>query len=242
MRGRRRRARGRRARGSPGAARRVTSVCTGAYVLAAAGLLDGRRATTHWAWCDDFAARYPGRHRRRRPDLRPRRQRVDVGRRDRGHGPRARARRRRSRSRRRADDRAPTRAVRAAAGWSVAVQRAAGRASSRRVSRCASCSTGSSSIPTPTSAVDRLAARVAMSPRHFARVFRDEVGARRPPTSSGCASRSRAGCSRRPTTPSTRSRARPASAPPRRSGARSRAGSAPAPPSTETASARHRAS
>jgi transcriptional regulator GlxA family with amidase domain len=40
-------------------ARRVTSVCTGAYVLAAAGLLDGRRATTHWAWCDEFADRFP---------------------------------------------------------------------------------------------------------------------------------------------------------------------------------------
>jgi len=40
-------------------ARRVTSVCTGAYLLAAAGLLAGRRATTHWAWCDDFARRYP---------------------------------------------------------------------------------------------------------------------------------------------------------------------------------------
>lgn len=41
------------------AARRTASICSGAYVLAQAGLLDGKRATTHWARSVDFARRYP---------------------------------------------------------------------------------------------------------------------------------------------------------------------------------------
>ena len=37
--------------------RRFGSICTGAFLLAAAGLLDGKRATTHWKWADDLARR-----------------------------------------------------------------------------------------------------------------------------------------------------------------------------------------
>lgn len=38
---------------------RILSVCSGAFTLAAAGLLDGRRATTHWMHSEDLARRYP---------------------------------------------------------------------------------------------------------------------------------------------------------------------------------------
>jgi transcriptional regulator GlxA family with amidase domain len=40
-------------------ARRYGSVCTGALVLAEAGLLDGRRVTTHWNWCQELEQKHP---------------------------------------------------------------------------------------------------------------------------------------------------------------------------------------
>jgi transcriptional regulator GlxA family with amidase domain len=43
-------------------ARRVASVCTGAFLLAATGLLDGRRAATHWSLCAGFARKFPAVH------------------------------------------------------------------------------------------------------------------------------------------------------------------------------------
>jgi transcriptional regulator GlxA family with amidase domain len=44
---------------APGA-RRTCSVCAGAFLLAEAGLLEGRSATTHWAFCEELARRHPG--------------------------------------------------------------------------------------------------------------------------------------------------------------------------------------
>jgi transcriptional regulator GlxA family with amidase domain len=46
-------------RAQAASARRICSVCSGAYILAEAGLLDGKRATTHWGRTKDFCARYP---------------------------------------------------------------------------------------------------------------------------------------------------------------------------------------
>lgn len=39
--------------------RRLVSVCTGAFLLAESGVLDGRIATTHWNWCREFSEKYP---------------------------------------------------------------------------------------------------------------------------------------------------------------------------------------
>ncbi|WP_149262823.1 helix-turn-helix domain-containing protein [Actinomadura sp. K4S16] len=46
-------------RGAAGRGARLVSFCTGAFTLAAAGVLDGRPATTHWRWADLFRSRFP---------------------------------------------------------------------------------------------------------------------------------------------------------------------------------------
>ena len=155
--------------------RRVASVCTGAYVLAAAGLLDGRRATTHWAWCDDFARTYPNVTVDADPifvrdgqvftsagvtagmDLALALVDDDLGR-----------------------DVALMTArqlvlfVRRPGGQSQFSAQLGGQFAVREPIR--DLQHWIVEHPDEDHAVERLAARVAMSPRHFARVFRDEVG------------------------------------------------------------------
>jgi len=158
-----------------GRARRTTSVCTGAWLLAAAGLLDGYSATTHWASCEGMAHRFPA------VDVQP--DRIFVADRDRwtsagvtagidlflalvehDHGPAV---------------------AHQVAGWLVVfVRRPGGQAQfSAQLRAQPAAHAGIADLqrwlPDHMDAdlrVETLAARAGMSPRTFARRFRSETG------------------------------------------------------------------
>jgi transcriptional regulator GlxA family with amidase domain len=155
--------------------RRVASVCTGAFVLAAAGLLDGRRATTHWQACELLAARYPRVEVETEPifvrdrdvwtsagvtagmDLALALVAEDLG-----------------RDVARATARQLVMYVQRPGGQAQFSAQLAAQTAERDSIRA--LQEWIAEHPDREHSVERLAARVAMSPRHFARVFRDETG------------------------------------------------------------------
>ena len=125
-------------RGRRGAqARRVASVCSGAYILAATGLLDGRAATTHWTRSNDFAQQVSAREARCRSHLREGGEILELGRHHRGHRSVARAHRRRPGRSGGAQGGAAARGLLPAAGRTVAVLDAARARTRRRTIRAA---------------------------------------------------------------------------------------------------------
>ena len=155
--------------------RRVTSVCTGAFVLAAAGLLDGKRATTHWSSCDRLAERHPG------IVVDPDRIFVQDGNVWTSAGVTAGMDLALALV---ADDMGQDVARAVARQLVMYVQRPGGQAQfsaqlgAQRAARdpLRELQGWIGEHPADDHSVERLAARVAMSPRHFARVFRAEVG------------------------------------------------------------------
>ncbi len=147
-------------------ARRIASVCSGAYFLAEAGLLDGRSATTHWRSAEDFRRRYP-------------RVRVDADRifvRDGSAGIDLAIALIE-------DDLGPEIARRTAQELVVHQRRPGGQSQfsalvelGGRTGRFLDLVDWMRAHVAEPLTVERLAARAAMSPRHFARAFAAETG------------------------------------------------------------------
>ena len=155
--------------------RRVTSVCSGAFVLAAAGLLDGKRATTHWMSCERLARAHP------QIDVEGDRIFVRDGNVWTSAGVTAGMDLALALV---ADDMGQDVARRVARRLVMYVQRPGGQAqfsAQLRAQRAArdplrDLQSWIGEHPAENHSVDQLAGRVSMSPRHFARVFRAEVG------------------------------------------------------------------
>ncbi|HYL52271.1 MAG TPA: GlxA family transcriptional regulator [Acidimicrobiia bacterium] len=158
-----------------GRSRRVASVCTGTFVLAAAGVLDGKRATTHWGACEHLA--------RRHPEITVERDPIFVRDGDVWTSAGVTAGMDLALALV-ADDRGRDVALRVARQLVMYVQRPGGQAqfSAQLAAQPAArdplreLQAWINEHPEADHAVRRLADRVAMSPRHFARVFRAEVG------------------------------------------------------------------
>jgi transcriptional regulator GlxA family with amidase domain len=155
--------------------RRITSVCTGAFLLAATGVLDGRRATTHWRSCADLARLHP------EVTVDPDPIFVRDGNVWTSAGVTAGMDLALALV---ADDLGRDVALMTARQLVLFVQRPGGQSqfSAQLGAQVAArdplreLQGWIAEHPEADHAVEQLAARVAMSPRHFARVFRDEVG------------------------------------------------------------------
>jgi transcriptional regulator GlxA family with amidase domain len=155
--------------------RRLASVCTGALLLAEAGLLDGRRATTHWAWCESLARRHP------RVDVDPDSIFVRDGRLYTSAGVTAGIDLALALVE---EDHGRDLALEVARRMVVFMKRPGGQSqfSAQLVSRLPErdplrrLQAYILEHPEADHSVERLAQRVAMSPRHFARVFSAELG------------------------------------------------------------------
>ena len=155
--------------------RRVASVCTGAFLLAAAGLLDGKRATTHWSGCARLAERYP------QITVDGERIFVQDGNVWTSAGVTAGMDLALALV---ADDLGQDAALQVARRLVMYVQRPGGQSqfsaqlSAQRAQRdpLRELQAWIGEHPAADHSVERLAARIGMSPRHFARVFRAEVG------------------------------------------------------------------
>ena len=148
--------------------RRVATVCSGAFIAAEAGLLDGRTVTTHWARAQDLADEYPRVTVNPDPIYVHDGKRVDVGRRDRRHRSCVGDGRGRPRQRRRPDGRPLDGDVPAPPRWADAVRRTG--VGTTREPRRGSCGAG----------LHRHASRRGSSPRPARRPCRDEQPALQP--------------------------------------------------------------